>query len=264
MKMELASGVLTMSESESPKDEIASGVKPLLLEDDAPANGRKATSRHYQRAHRDRGAETRIRLLDAALDVFGKYGFEGATTRQIARDADANLAAIVYHFGSKEALHRAVAEYIAGRILEKTGELLEEAARPDAAASPDVARAMLRRLTEHHVETLLGTAEAERWARFIVREQMQPTSAFEVIYRIMGNAVGIGSRLIAKALGRPEDDETRLRAFMLFGQVLVFRVAQALVLRRMGWQGIGPKERSEIKRIALVHLDAILDAGGAP
>jgi AcrR family transcriptional regulator len=249
--------------SESQKDEIAGDPLPPAG-DDGGTGGKRAISRHHQRAHRDRGAETRIRLLDAALDVFGKYGFEGATTRQIARDADANLAAIVYHFGSKEALHRAVAEYIAGRILEKTGALLEEATKPEATASPETARAMLRRLTEHHAETLLGTAEAERWARFIVREQMQPSSAFDVIYRIMGNAVGTGSRLLATALGRPEDDETRLRAFMMFGQVLVFRVAQALVLRRMGWQAIGAKERAEIKRLALIHLDAILEAGSAP
>ena len=249
--------------SENQKEGGGAGAS-LLPVDDAGPGPRKATSRHYQRAHRDRGAETRIRLLDAALEVFGKYGFEGATTRQIARDADANLAAIIYHFGSKEALHKAVAEYVAGRILEKSGTMLAEAAKPESAASPAAARLMLRRLTEHHAETLLGTAEAERWARFIVREQMQPTSAFDVIYRVMGNAVGIGSRLIATALGRPEDDETRLRAFMLFGQVLVFRVAQELVLRRMGWQGIGPKERTEIKRLALVHLDAILDAGGTP
>lgn len=245
--------------SENQKDEISGDV--LAAADEAGPAGRRARSKHYQRAHHDRGAETRVRLLDAALEVFAKYGFEGATTRQIARDADANLAAIVYHFGSKEALHKAVAEYVAGRILERFGAILAEAAKPEATASPEAARQMLGRLTEHYVETLLGTAEAERWARFIVREQMHPTSAFDVIYRIMGNAVGIGSRLVATAINRPEDEETRLRAFMLFGQVLVFRVAQALVLRRMEWPTIGARERAEIKRLALVQLNAILDGG---
>src|SRR5690242_3694147 len=65
---------------------------------------RERAERHYRRARRDRGAETRERLVEAALDVFGRFGFEGATTRQIAKEAKANLAAIVYHFGSKEAL----------------------------------------------------------------------------------------------------------------------------------------------------------------
>jgi len=110
---------------------------------------------------------------------------------------------------------------------------------------------------------MLGSADAERWARFIVREQMQPTSAFDVIYRVTGGATGTATRLVATALGREEDDEIKLRVFAIFGQVLFFRVAQAMVLRRMGWAAIGPRERAEIKRIVSSHINAILDEAGA-
>ena len=123
----------------------------------APAKG----SPHYRRARHDRGAETRQRLVEAALDVFGRYGFEGATTRQIAKEAKANLAAIVYHFGSKEALHVAVAEYIVGRIAALVGPSLAAAAAPDAAATPAAARAALFRLLEAYADVILGEAEAE-------------------------------------------------------------------------------------------------------
>ena len=75
-------------------------------------------------AQRDRGAETRQRLIEAGLDIFGRLGFEGATTRQIVDQAGANLAAINYHFGSKEALHIAVAEHIATRIAALVGPTL--------------------------------------------------------------------------------------------------------------------------------------------
>jgi AcrR family transcriptional regulator len=221
-------------------------------------------SRHYRRAQRDRGAETRAQLIEAALDVFGRLGFEGATTREIARAAGANLAAIVYHFGSKEALHLAVAEHVALNIRASVGPALAGAADPAAIATPAAARAMFGRLIETYVDVLVGSAEAERWARFIVREQMQPTAAFEVIYQIMGGAVGIATRLVATALGRPEDEETRLRVFAMFGQVLVFRVAQALVLRRMEWPAIGARERAEIKRIVIGNIEAILAAEARP
>jgi AcrR family transcriptional regulator len=200
-------------------------------------------------------------LVEAALDVFGRLGFEGATTREIAKAAGANLAAIVYHFGSKEALHLAVAEHVASRIASSVGPALAEAANPAASATPEAARTMFGRLIETYVEVMVGSAEAERWARFIVREQMQPSAAFDVIYGIMGGSVGIATRLIATALGRPEDEEIRLRAFAMFGQVLVFRVAQALVLRRMGWTAIGARERAEIKRIVISHVEAILGGG---
>src|SRR3990167_5473118 len=117
-----------------------------------PSDERRSSSRHYRRAQRDRGAETRAQLVEAALDVFGRLGFEGATTREIAKAAGANLAAIVYHFGSKEALHLAVAEHVASRIARSVGPALAEAANPAAAATPKAARAMFARLIETYVE----------------------------------------------------------------------------------------------------------------
>jgi AcrR family transcriptional regulator len=216
--------------------------------------------RHYRRARRDRGADTRQRLIEAALDVFGRYGFDGASTRQIAKEADANLAAIVYHFGSKEALQIAVAEYLVGRVASLIAPALGVAGSPEASASPEAARAALVRLLETYADVLLGEAEAERWARFIVREQMQPTAAFEVIYGMMGGAMTIAVRLVAAALGRdPEDEAIRLCAITLMGQVLVFRVAHSLVLRRMGWPAIGERERAAIKRVVVADVHAILD-----
>ncbi len=229
-----------------------------------PAAGREAGSPHYRRAQRDRGAETRARLIEAALDVFGRLGFEGASTRLIAKEAGANLAAIVYHFGSKEALHIAVAEHIVTAVRARIGPTLATAGAPEAAATPASARAALERLLATFVDVILGNADAERWARFIVREQLQPTAAFDVIFGFMGPAHGIGSRLVATALGRPESEEVRLRVFTFMGQVMIFRIAQTLVLRRMGWKEIGESERAGIKRVVLAQVNAILDAELAP
>ncbi|MBU1446686.1 MAG: TetR/AcrR family transcriptional regulator [Gammaproteobacteria bacterium] len=52
--------------------------------------------------------ETRWRLLQAATEVFAEQGFKAATTREIARRAEVNLASIHYHFGDKAALYREV------------------------------------------------------------------------------------------------------------------------------------------------------------
>ena len=216
----------------------------------------------YQRARRDRGAETRAQLIDAGLEVFGRLGFEGASTREIAKAAKANLAAIVYHFGGKEGLHRAVAEHVAASILARIGPTLAVVGDPAAAATPVAARAMLVRLIKNFIEVILGSAEAERWARFIVREQMQPTASFDVIYRFLGGAATIATRLVAGALGQVEDEEIRIRAFTMLGQVLVFRVAQALVIRRMEWRAVGERERGLIRQVVLGQINAILDTEG--
>lgn len=52
--------------------------------------------------------ETQTRILDAAEELFLLHGFEGASMRMLTARAGVNLAAINYHFGSKDALIEAV------------------------------------------------------------------------------------------------------------------------------------------------------------
>jgi AcrR family transcriptional regulator len=58
-----------------------------------------------------RSANTRRRLLEAALEVFTAEGFRNATIQQICARAGANIAAAHYHFGGKEELYAAVFEH---------------------------------------------------------------------------------------------------------------------------------------------------------
>lgn len=52
--------------------------------------------------------DTRDRILDAAESLFVEHGFDGTSMRMITSAASANLAAVNYHFGSKDALVQAV------------------------------------------------------------------------------------------------------------------------------------------------------------
>ena len=52
--------------------------------------------------------DTRERILDAAERLFMQSGYEGTSMRMITGEAGVNLAAVNYHFGSKEALLREV------------------------------------------------------------------------------------------------------------------------------------------------------------
>ncbi len=52
--------------------------------------------------------QTRERILRSASELFAKYGFSGASVRDIAYDSDVNVAAINYHFGNKHNLYWSV------------------------------------------------------------------------------------------------------------------------------------------------------------
>jgi TetR/AcrR family transcriptional regulator len=62
--------------------------------------------------HAEQSQLTRTRLLDAALIEFSRNGFEGASTRAIARRAGCHQPQINYHFDSKEALWEAAVDYL--------------------------------------------------------------------------------------------------------------------------------------------------------
>ena len=54
-----------------------------------------ATSAHFS---------TKDRILGAAEELFAQFGFSGTSLRQVTSRADVNIAAVNYHFGSKENL----------------------------------------------------------------------------------------------------------------------------------------------------------------
>jgi AcrR family transcriptional regulator len=75
--------------------------------------------------------DTRQRILDAAELLFTDYGFEATTLRQITGAAGANLAAVNYHFGSKEELIR---ELFRRRLTWLNQQRLQELDRLEAEA----------------------------------------------------------------------------------------------------------------------------------
>lgn len=68
----------------------------------------------------DRSAETRGRILDAALREFSAHGLAGARTEAIAAAASVNKALLYYYFDSKEKLYLAALEMIAGRVRDSS------------------------------------------------------------------------------------------------------------------------------------------------
>ncbi|HNC68478.1 MAG TPA: TetR family transcriptional regulator, partial [Thauera aminoaromatica] len=79
--------------------------------------------------------DTRDRILDAAERLFVENGFDGTSMRMITGAANANLAAINYHFGGKDAL---VQEVFRRRLAALNARRLDELDRleDEAAGAP--------------------------------------------------------------------------------------------------------------------------------
>lgn len=73
--------------------------------------------------------DTRSRILQAASEVFVEKGFRKTTVRDICAAADANVAAINYHFGDKKRLY--------GQVLEMWMHEFVEAGEPTRGITPE-------------------------------------------------------------------------------------------------------------------------------
>lgn len=65
-----------------------------------------------KRSEQGRSQETKSKILSAALIEFSRSGFDGVSTRAIANKAEVNHTLISHHFGSKDALWKATAEWV--------------------------------------------------------------------------------------------------------------------------------------------------------
>jgi AcrR family transcriptional regulator len=80
------------------------------------------------RADDSRSLATRAALVECAEALFARHGIDGVSLRQIGQaSGSANSSVVAYHFGSKEALLRAVIGHRLPAIEARRGELLAAA-----------------------------------------------------------------------------------------------------------------------------------------
>ena len=206
--------------------------------------------------------DAKQRLIEAGLEIFGAYNLEGATTRQLAQRAGVNQAAIPYYFGGKEGLYLAVIRYM---LQHKGAQVLPVAERirrkmTGRQLAPEEALALIRTLFSTIVSVLLQDQATTTWARIIVREQMQPTKAFDIVYeqliRHVHEALSVLLAIILKR--KATDPVVILRAHTLVGQIIIFLSGRETIRRRMNWEKYTATEIKQIQQAIDEQLDLLI------
>ncbi|WP_137679785.1 CerR family C-terminal domain-containing protein [Aurantiacibacter suaedae] len=202
----------------------------------------------------------REKLLDIAIDHFGRRGFEGAATRAIAAAADTAMSQITYHFGGKEGLYLACADHIAARISDWHRPRIAELGDLEA-LDGDAAVDAICHVISGFAHLMLNPA-TKAWANFISREQQTPTEAFERLFNgAMRPVMDTGVALIRRARPDFSEQEARATGMLIWGQVLVLRTARETVRRVMEVDEIDPataalliERLTQHTRCLLTHL----------
>ena len=193
------------------------------------------------------------KLLDVAVREFGSKGLQGVSTREIAAAAGTAMSSITYHYGGKKGLYLAAAEHIAATMTDAMAPALACEPTP---SDPEEARRCVHEVLEHILSKYVLEEDSD-WSLFIMREQMNPTAAFDRLYDgPMGTMATRLAALTAAATGA-RDADARIAAMLLFAQAIVWRSARALAERslRMTVAAAGDAIRSRLS----ANIDAILD-----
>ncbi|WP_419709645.1 CerR family C-terminal domain-containing protein [Pseudomonas sp. NFX224] len=204
-----------------------------------------------------RGEETRARIIDSALKLFGERGFEGASTREIAMEAGVNAPALQYYFDNKEGVYLACVEYILDRIWEQLASPVEYAEQvlADPRCSDEQLIDAYLALIGGFIGFIHDTPSAQPWRLFMAREQagLGPPGTAELMRSRLHQRTGaVTTAIVGHLTGLPADDErTLIRTFAINSQGIVFRVLRTQVLGVLGWDNI---DQTRVESVRLVLL----------
>lgn len=198
------------------------------------------------------------RLLEIAIAEFAAKGLEGASTRGIAAAAGTAMSSITYHYGGKEGLYLAAADYIAAQVCQEMAPVIDE-----IDLSGDIGAIEARRRIHDILLQMIDTMASDRseaWSLFIMREQMAPTEAFDRIYGgLMGKMLETLCELVCITTGLHDRDTAQIAVITLTGQVLVLRASRATVLKLMKRDTMDAEAVATLASHIAANTDAILD-----
>lgn len=165
--------------------------------------------------------DTKTAIMDAAEIVMAEHGVDGATISQIVSKAGANIAAIHYHFNSREGLVEAIVGRRRDHVSRRRLEMIQEFDRGGCTPTPmDV----VNFLVDPMIELLEQKGEAgRRWLRFLARLQSDRMGLHILMEREQFPKVRMRLRdIIKQSCPELSEAETNERLTMMIDTMLQF------------------------------------------
>ena len=196
--------------------------------------------------------ETRTRILDAAEELFMLHGFEGTSMRLLTAKAGVNLAAVNYHFGSKDALIEAL---FRRRLDPMNEERIAALDRLEDCSAENIIRAFIGpslRLIED------ARGGGRNFIRLLGRTYTEPAKAVRaLIGHMYAPTMERYKAALERALPQMPRDELVWRMHFMFG-TLAYTLAATDTVQLIA--GCKPEDRHDA-RLLEERLTAFLAAG---
>jgi TetR/AcrR family transcriptional regulator, regulator of cefoperazone and chloramphenicol sensitivity len=202
------------------------------------------------------GEDSRLRLLQAAVQCFAEHGFNKTSTRMIATQAGTNIAAISYYFGDKAGLYRAAFTEPMGTPKDDIGLFAgEDLSLNDA----------LRGLYGGFIEPLKQNVLVQQCIRLHMREMVEPTGVWE---EEIDQGIKPYQKALAQVLCRhygvtKADDDIHRLVISIVALGIHMYVGRELNLKLHPRLVSGAKALDTMAQRLVMYARAMIDAEGA-
>ena len=193
--------------------------------------------------------DTRDQILDTAERLFAEFGIDGVSIRAITAEARVNLAAIHYHFGSKEALVKEVFVRRIGPLNRERLRLLDNLLEHSRAQKPSLEE-LVRILVGPPLRLWLQADKGEIFTRLCGRIYSESSGQLQTMFVDLFQEV-IRRFSAAFEQAAPELPKTELmwRMHFVIG-AMVHTLMQGGLVRQLGPQsGEGNEVEANIERL---------------
>lgn len=194
------------------------------------------------------------KIIEVATKLFARNGFEGASTRDICKEAGVNISLISYYFGGKEGLYKKIVADIAqGIISYAQANILKGGPEVIDTLNKKQKTQMLFKAMETIIDYFYSDKISTEQLMILFKEQMTSSVAL--------NSFGyqLFKKMLASILEKDENDkEVIFRCLSIVGQMNSARILTQFSLKFLNQETFTQDDIQLIKKIAISQTKAIL------
>ena len=206
-----------------------------------------------------RGEETKQRIIDVAIAIFGDQGFAGTSTRDIAAAAKVNTPAIHYYFGGKLGLYDTCIDQLTSMVSRRIAPAIGTCQTSvDAGATLDEIVESLGEVQNCLIDSFFSNREGEAIRKLLAWEDAEdgqnPSEHF------MKDRIGLPifqtfQKVVRHVVAVPMPPiEIEMHALSLMGVSMIFHLNQSRVMDMLQWSTLDDTLLDTLKAVARKQL----------
>ncbi|NIJ09275.1 AcrR family transcriptional regulator [Sphingomonas vulcanisoli] len=198
-------------------------------------------------------------MIDAAVDIFGRQGFEGTSTRDIAAAAAVNTPAIQYYFGNKMGLYSACLDQLTGKVWRRIGPAVQACQSGlQAGATLEEIIFLLNDVQSCLIDAFFSDDEGAAIRRLLAWEDVEHDEMASVDF--MKARIGLPIfqtfyMAVERVAATPmKPIEMEMHALSLMGISMIFHFNQSRVMDMLSWSTLDDGLLLSLKAVAQKQL----------